>query len=309
MHIQHIAIKNFRALEDIDCPLGPRINVIVGPNGVGKTTILQALRLTKALLAPRTQSETQQVLISLGAASPHFPQRIFLNSMARDSARPIEVRATFELSQPEIATLQESLPALVQGLVSSRLGQAFANPTALIAFLQSPAGEQARAAAQTELTGRLDKLQREKSLVLGVTLTGSTGQILASDALSGTLIGFLDQRLPPSTTIFSYFPADRALPMGEVNLQLGGPDAQQQLESHNSQPQTKYVRLKNLIIGSLVLQEQGKETIHTEFENIFSGLLKGRRIKSIGVNELGLLSVMTEEVASGRIIELDIHLQ
>jgi recombinational DNA repair ATPase RecF len=71
MHIRHVAIKNFRALEDIDCPFGPRINVIVGPNGVGKTTILQALRLTKALLAPRTQNETQQVLISLSAASPH----------------------------------------------------------------------------------------------------------------------------------------------------------------------------------------------------------------------------------------------
>jgi energy-coupling factor transporter ATP-binding protein EcfA2 len=305
MYIRHITIKNFRALEDIDCPLGPRINVIVGPNGVGKTTILQAIRLTKALLAPRTQSETQQVLISLGAASPHFPQRIFLNSMARDSSRPIEVRATFELNQSEIATLQMSLPGLVQSVVSSQLGQAFANPTALISFLQSPAGEQARAAAQIQLTGGLDKLQREKTLVLGVTLNGHTGQIIASDPLAGLLVGFLDQRLPPSTSIFSYFPADRALPMGEVNLQLGGPDAQQQLESHNSQPQTKYVRLKNLIIGSLVLQEQGTETIHTEFEKIFSGLLKGRRIKSIGINELGLLSVMTEEISSGRIIELD----
>jgi len=153
MHIRHVAIRNLRALEDIDCPLGPRINVIVGPNGIGKTTILQALRLTKALLAPRTQGETQQVLVSLGAASPHFPQRVFLNSLARDPSRQIEVRATFELTQPEIATLQMSLPALVQSLVSSRIGQAFANPTALIAFLQSPAGEQARAAAQTELRG------------------------------------------------------------------------------------------------------------------------------------------------------------
>jgi predicted ATPase len=305
MYIRHIAIKNFRALEDIDCPLGPRINVIVGPNGVGKTTILQAIRLAKALLAPRTQTETQQVLVSLGAASPHFPQRVFLNSMARDGTREIEVRATFELSDLEIETLRESLPILVQNLVSSRLGQAFANPTGLIAFLQSPNGQQAQLAAQTELTGRLDRLQHEKSLLLGVTLNGSTGQISASDPLSGTLIGFLDQRLPPSTSIFSYFPADRALPMGEVNLQLGGPDAQQQLESHNSQPQTKYVRLKNLIIGSLVLQEPGMETVHAEFESIFLGLLKGRRIQSIGINDLGLLSVMTEEIGSGRPIELD----
>lgn len=305
MHINHLVIRNLRALEDIDCVLGPRINVIVGPNGVGKTTILQALRLTKALLAPRTNNETQQVLVSFGAASPHFPQRVFLNSLARDPSKLIEVRANIEFSQLEIATLQASLPSLVQGLVASRLGQAFAIPTALIGFLQSPAGQQALQAAHQELIGGLQKLQLEKSLVLGVTMNGNTGEITAADPLAGTLIGFLDQRLPPSTSVFSYFPADRALPMGEVNLQLGGPDAQQQLETHNSQPQQKYQRLKNLIIGSLVVQDQEPETIHTEFEKIFSGLLKGRRIKSIGVNDLGLLSVMTEEIATSRIIELD----
>ena len=37
----------------------------------------------------------------------------------------------------------------------------------------------------------------------------------------------------------------------------------------------------------------------------FSGLLRGRRIKSININELGLLSVMTEEITTGRPIELD----
>jgi predicted ATPase len=305
MHISHIIIRNLRALEEVDCPLGARINVIVGPNGVGKTTILQALRLSKALLAPRTQQETQHVMVSLGAASPHFPQRVFLNSLARDPSKQMEVRATYELTTAEISTLQSSLPALVQGLVANRMGQQFTNPTALIAFLQSPVGQQALGAAQTELTGTLDILRRDRSLVLGIIMNGNTGQITATNDLSGTLIGFLDQRLPPSTSIFSYFPADRALPMGEVNLQLGGPDAQQQMESHNSQPQLKYQRLKNLIIGSLVLQDQGGDTIHQEFEKIFSGLLRGRRIKSIGVNDLGLLSVMTEEMSSGRIIELD----
>ena len=173
MHISHIVIRNLRALEEVDCPLGPRIYVIVGPNGVGKTTILQALRLSKALLAPRTQQETQQVLVSLGAASPHFPQRIFLNSLARDHSKQIEVRANYQLTQTEISTLQTSLPALVQSLVANRLGQGFTNPAALIAFLQSPAGQQALAAAQTELTGALNNLQREKSLVLGMTMNGN----------------------------------------------------------------------------------------------------------------------------------------
>jgi hypothetical protein len=60
-----------------------------------------------------------------------------------------------------------------------------------------------------------------------------------------------------------------------------------------------------LIVGSLVVQGEHEKTIQGDFETIFSGLLKGRRIKTIGINDLGLLSVMTEEVSTGRLIELD----
>jgi hypothetical protein len=171
--------------------------------------------------------------------------------------------------------------------------------------MQSAQGQAALASAQQEIASGLDRLRYDRSLLVGLTLNVAAGQVATSDPISGTFIGFLDQRLPPSTSIFSYFPADRALPMGEVSLQLGGPDAQQQLESHNSQPQNKYQRLKNLIVGSLVVQDESKDTLKKEFETIFSALLKGRRIKTIGIDELGLLSVMTEEIATGRVIELD----
>jgi predicted ATPase len=305
MYVQHLVIRNLRALEDIDCELSPRINVIVGPNAVGKTTILQAMRLVKALLAPRTNQETQQVLISLGAASPHFPQRVFAESLLRDTNKALEIRCTYLLTDKEIAILQGSVSEIIQSLIASRLGQQFASPATLIAFMQSPQGQQAHQEARGELTKYFARLQTEKTVLLGIQLDPKSGQIVASDPLGAGLIAFLDQRLPPATAIFSYFPADRALPMGEVNLQLGGPDAQQQLESHNSQPQFKYQRLKHLIIGSLVAQGQHQSTIHEDFETIFSGLLKGRRIKTIGINEHGLLSVMTEEVATKRLIELD----
>ena len=305
LHISHLVIKNFRAIADLSTELSPQINVIVGPNGVGKTTILQAIRVAKAITAPRTNDETQQVLISLGAASPHFPQRVFLGALARDANLPIEVRCTYTLLPSELTTLRTGLGEIVQSLVASRLGQSFANPAILIQFLQTPQGQQALGGATAELTGLLQRLDLDPTLVLGVTLNGPGAPIVASDPLAGTVIGFLDQRLPPSTSVFSYFPADRALPMGEANLQLGGPDAQQQLLSHNSQPQIKYTRLKNLIINSLVIDQDSSDSLKAEFERIFSGLLKGRRLGRINVNELGLLSVMTEEISTGRMIELD----
>jgi predicted ATPase len=305
MFISHVAIRNFRALADIDCDLSPRINVIVGPNAVGKTTILQAIRLAKALTGPRTQQESSQVLFSLSAASPHFPQRLFLNSLVRDFAQPVEIRCTYVLSEGEIATLQRVRLELVQSIVAARFGQGFSNPATVIQILQSPQGQQAMAAVTSEINEALTHLERDKSVVVGITMSTTTGQITLANPLAGSLIGFLDQRLPPSTSIFSYFPADRALPMGEVNLQVGGPDAQQQLESHNSQPQIKYSRLKNLVVNSLVIGETDRDTVRSEFEKIFSGLLKGRRIKTININQLGLLSVMTEDVTTGRQIELD----
>ncbi len=305
MFISNLVIRNFRAIADLNVELSPFVNVIVGPNGVGKTTILQAIRVAKAIAAPRTQQEASQVLISLGAASPHFPQRVFLSSLARDVSRPIEVHCTYTLTNEEIQILKSSLSEIVQNIVASRSGQNFSNPALLVQLLQSPEGQRATAAATVELTGMLSQLDRDPTLNLGVTLNGSAGLIVANDPLAGPLVGFLDQRLQPSLSTFSYFPADRALPMGEANLQLGGPDAQQQLEMHNSQPQIKYHRLKNLIINSLIFQNNDSQSVKAEFENIFSKLLRGRTINSIDVNDLGLLSVMTEEITSGRLIELD----
>jgi recombinational DNA repair ATPase RecF len=70
MKIRNISIHNFRALEDIQFSLNPHANVIVGPNAIGKSTILEAIRLAKVILAPRMQSEGIHVLQHLGASSP-----------------------------------------------------------------------------------------------------------------------------------------------------------------------------------------------------------------------------------------------
>jgi predicted ATPase len=305
MHISNIVIKNFRALEDLHCDFGPHINVIVGPNAVGKTTVLQALRLVKALLAPRSQNEAQQTLISLGAASPHFPQRIFLSPLVRNPANPIEIRCTYFLTDEEIASVADARLAIVQTLVQSRLGQSFANPASLIQFLGSSQGRLAIENATAELIPVFDRLRSDKTLILGVVVDASTGQIRPIDNIAGSILGFLDQRLPPHQTIFSYFPADRALPFGETQVQLGAADTTQQLEAHNSQPQLKYTRLKTMIFNAIVMGTQERDSLMSEFEKIFTGILHGRRIQRIGVNELGMLSIMTEDIETGTVTEID----
>jgi len=45
MSLSHLAIKNLRNIAELTLEPGPRLNFIFGPNGSGKTTILEAIYL------------------------------------------------------------------------------------------------------------------------------------------------------------------------------------------------------------------------------------------------------------------------
>lgn len=48
MRIERLNIQNFRAIEEVDLKLHPRLNVFIGENGTGKTTILDFIALMLA---------------------------------------------------------------------------------------------------------------------------------------------------------------------------------------------------------------------------------------------------------------------
>ncbi|MGO8735078.1 MAG: ATP-dependent nuclease [Terriglobia bacterium] len=305
MYVSHLVVRNFRALEDIEFDLIPRVNVIVGPNAVGKTTVLQALRLVKALLAPRSPSEAQQTLVSLSAASPHFPQRLHGAALARDPAKPVEVRAFFAFGPREVSLLESNRSEVARALAVAQLGLTFRGPADLIQFFASQPGRQALTKAEEQFAPFLTGLKSGNPCTLGIKMDVQTGWISPVDPLAGIAISYIDGQLPPRTTIFSYFPADRALPVGEVGVQLGAVDIQQQLESHNSQPQLKYARLKNFLFNTIVLGEPERKSIREEFQKIFDGMLRGKQIGDFGINEIGLLSVFIKDTETGRITEID----
>lgn len=304
MQISHLAIRNFRALEDIQFSLVPRVNVIVGPNAVGKTTVLQAIRLVKSLLAARTQQEAQQTLISLGAASPHFPARISPEALARDKSKPVEIRVSLVFTTAEIKLLQENRENIARNMAVMQLGLAFQNPANLIPFFASPQGMQAVAVAIQEFDRFLQGLD-EGQCTLGMAFDPTSGQIVPNDPMAGIAVAFLDSRLPPLTSVFSYFPADRSLPIGEVPVQVGGADIAQQIESHNSQPQLKFARLKTMLFNMLAFSEGERESFREEFQRIFDGILRGKEIQDFRTNEIGLLSVYVKDKESGRVTEID----
>ena len=305
MFLKTLSIQNFRAISSIEVDFVKGVNVIVGPNATGKTTILEAIRLSKAILAQRSQSEAQQTLMSLGAVSPHAPQQIIAESLVQNLQQDLQIRCGYQLTENEYNLLNISQAQIATNLVQARLGPQ-TNPAAFTAFLSSPAGIAALNAAETEIREGLKILLSSSRVCrLDLQIDFKAGRMFSPDPIGAAFISFLDHSLPPDQTKFSYFPADRALPRGEVAVQLGTQDALQQIESHNSQPQLKYNRLKNTIFSTIIATKDGRGVLDNEFKKIFGGVLKGRELVGAGINQNGLLSITIRDIESGRQFDID----
>lgn len=305
MHLKRLRIENFRALEKIDAEFDTRVSVLIGPNAIGKTTVLEAIRLAKAVLAPRTQNETSQTLQSLGVFSPHLPQRLFGTALTTKPSIPVTVKCTYQLVDAEIAKIQSIATQLIAGLAQQSAGLVFSSPAEVVAFLSSPRGQQAAAEANRLLEPELVRVQASKRLELNLTINVQSGVISGEYPMQQLMFAALERSLTPSSTLFSYFPADRALPTGEQPVQLGIGDTTNQLESYNSQPQLKYQRLKNLIFNTIISGDSGRADLKAQFQRIFATILRGRALGEIGVNDIGMLSIPIKDIESGAEFQID----
>lgn len=306
MRIKTLHVRNFRALEEIDVDFEGRVNVIVGPNAIGKTTLLEAIRLVKAVAASRSQNEAMQSLSALGAVAPYNPQRVFVKAIARDANRKVEIRCEYLLDRAELERLGNEIPRITTTLTLRSLGQNARDPNLNLAFLSSPQGREALASSEKQLREAIEGIRNGKrNLFLDFEFDPNSGRFESADQLGATLFSFLDGLNSPSQTVFSYFPADRALPLGEQPVQLGAADAANQIESHVSQPQLKYSRLKNTIFNAVVTSDTERGELIKEFGRIFDGILKGRRLVGVGINDVGFLSINVQDVDTGRTFDLD----
>lgn len=305
MHLKHLEITNFRAISELSIDLAPGANLLVGPNAVGKTTVLEAVRFAKAMLVPRTANEGRQVLSSLGVVSQHLPQQLNFSAIAGDTKTAVTIRCTFELSESDISQLPQLVDSLAQYVVAAQHGIGLdTGPLALIQFLSSPTGVAALARVNNELIQAIANFTTTKLCNISLIIDPRLG-IRGEDLVSHSLFAVLEKELPPNSALFSYFPADRAMPAGEAQIQIGSADAQQHLESHNSSPSLKYQRLKNVIFSTLVESDESKQQQKAVFEEIFETLLKEKRLESLSVNRFGQASIQVRDIASDKVFDID----
>lgn len=305
MHLHKLHIVNFRAIRNIEVTFDAPVTVIIGPNASGKTTILEAIRLAKGVLAPRSQNESNQVLTSLGVISPHMPQQIFPSAITTQPNRETAIKCTYAIDDIEIARIRALQPQMASNLALQSAGFAFAAPAQAVAFFSSQAGIAAVTQASNALNDELRNIETHREVKLNLLINAISGNLRGEFPVHQMLFAALEQSLAPSSTLFSYFPADRALPPGEPGVQIGSGDAANQIESYNSQPQVKYHRLKNAIFNSIIEGPKGREKLASQFELIFSKILRGRSLGDIGVNQLGMLSIPIRDLESGAEFQID----
>jgi hypothetical protein len=136
MKLIRVAIRNFRALDDVELEFGNTANIICGPNATGKSSILEAIRLAKSLVAPRIFNEGQQVLIQLQALSPHFPQSLNVSAIAGDIGQPTLVETIYRLDDEELAILPTLRHQLVTNLVQAQLANQTGGAADLVQFFR-----------------------------------------------------------------------------------------------------------------------------------------------------------------------------
>src|SRR5438128_457680 len=68
MRLHRLRVWNLGAVRDIDVEFGPGLNVLYGPNDLGKSTLVDAIRLV--LLLPHTSSYCEQCVPWTGAFNP-----------------------------------------------------------------------------------------------------------------------------------------------------------------------------------------------------------------------------------------------
>jgi AAA15 family ATPase/GTPase len=191
MKLRNLRVDNFRGLSQVEFDFDKPLSIIVGPNAIGKTTILEAVRLAKALLMPRYFQEGQQVLTSLGAASPHPQLSWYLDfaALARDPNEAVKVSLKIEIDTDEIKYLESEKEQIALELLRGQLARNDdAGQLALTQYLSSDLGRSQLANAIQAVEKRFEALPSPPILSIQLTLDGKKSVIGGSDPFYHSLV-------------------------------------------------------------------------------------------------------------------------
>ena len=115
MRIVNLLVENFRAIDRLELTDLKDMIVIAGPNGCGKSCILDAIRLFKSVYGGYQPNEWHQWLGEFQINYQRNPQQ--MASVLRNRSRSSVIKAGIELADDERAFITQNIQPLLETLV------------------------------------------------------------------------------------------------------------------------------------------------------------------------------------------------
>lgn len=120
MKIVSLQVENFRAIDRVELEGLKDMVVIAGPNGCGKSCVLDAIRLFKSVYGGYQPNEWHQWLNEFQINPRNLHQ---MASLLRDPSRRSLIEAHIELDEEERAFIREELEQILADLAWKQVGQ------------------------------------------------------------------------------------------------------------------------------------------------------------------------------------------
>ncbi len=275
MRIQRVLVDNFRAIRNVEITDLGHMVMIAGPNGCGKSCLLDAIRLLKSLYGGYQAGEWQQWF---GEFQINLRSRAEVVAILRDKSRPARLSMSIELADTEREYLRLNGRELVEALVWRTLIPGLNDPW--IAARGALAGElrahQEEVQSQTEAAWqpflrRLDAPSQVAELVIQPGGAASTEDNLVLEVLFSSYqpqhIGVIDYHGPTRNYAREQF--------GGINLNLE--ESEDKLRQHALYNYgNKYTNIKSEMAGeyvrSLLATEAAAGTATVQHESLIDTL-------------------------------------
>ena len=259
MRITDLEISNFRAITRIALADLEDAVVVAGPNGCGKSCVLDAIRLVKSAYGGYQPNEWHSWF---GEFQINFQQRSSdVQGLLQDPSREMRISASFSFAPQEIDYVRRNARDLLRGSAWREVAPEFAGWRA---FTAAPLAAQYRAHAEQVEQRAVQahvalSAELEQDVAAATVTIGTSGEIRIEPSRLLELIFSVYE--PGSVGVLDFHSANRQYNrerVAGVNLDL---DTTQEQRRQNAlyNPQQKYAGLKAEMASAFVRQQLARQ--------------------------------------------------
>jgi predicted ATPase len=299
MRFHQLQIHNFRAISRFEVNSLAKLVIIAGPNGCGKSQVLDAIRLLKSAYGGYQSNETMQWFGEFQMAPND------LSALFRNHAEPVRISATIELSDEEVAYLQNNAYQVLEPIVWSEVTR---QPLELFQFstltftAQFPQLVPLVAQRTQETVGALAQELTASSHTLSLTIEPNNAITITPSTTARVI--FQTFR-PAELGIIDFHSSQRIYTregLGGINLDLKAIEGQRRVQSlYNIQ--NKYANVKSELVATYVrglvaeaagLPSSETQSLEETLKELFRTFFPHKSYIGIQIDEQGVMSFPVE---------------